>query len=73
MFRYQLSDHLDAYGKLGVTYLELDKQSTFRFGERLSDSDTKLVSAVGLDYALSERWSVRGEYQFIDGIGSDAL
>ncbi|EHK2924964.1 OmpA family protein, partial [Vibrio parahaemolyticus] len=37
--------------------------------DAIESSEWNLMSSIGMSYRLSQRWSVRGEYQFIDGIG----
>lgn len=68
LLSYPLSTNIDVYTRLGVAYQHIDKQSTW-LGSQTAD-EWGVVSAVGLDYALSNNWSLRGEYQFIDGIGN---
>ncbi len=67
VFSYDVFEHLDAYIRVGAAYQGIDKESTWD-GEQTSN-EWEIVSAVGLDYQLSQSLSLRGEYQFIDGIG----
>ena len=68
---YDLSNKLDAYLRLGASYQSLNKESTW--AEYDSNNRLSAVSAVGLEYALTTNWSLRGEYQLIDGIGDREL
>lgn len=71
VFSYDLSESFDAYARVGVAYQSIDKNST---GEsELTSNEWGVVSALGVDYRLSRDWSVRGEYQFINGIGNAEL
>lgn len=67
MFMYRFIDDWSIYTRLGVAYQDIDKQSTWEDDQ--SSNDWNGVAAIGLDYAFATNWSVRGEYQFIDGIG----
>ncbi|MDB1122732.1 outer membrane beta-barrel protein [Vibrio algarum] len=71
LFSYDVSQHFDIYLRAGAAYQNIDKESG-SIAEQTSN-EWGIVSAVGLDYLLSENWSLRGEYQFIDGIGNDEL
>ena len=71
VFSYDVSEDLDAYLRLGAAYQGIDKESTW--GGELTSNEWGIVSAVGLDYRLSTNWSLRGEYQFIDGIGDEEV
>jgi OOP family OmpA-OmpF porin len=68
---YDLSQEIDAYLRLGASYQMLDKESSW--AEYESKNSWSAVSAVGLNYVLNSSWSIRGEYQFIDGIGDNEL
>ncbi|MPY25952.1 OmpA family protein [Shewanella sp. YLB-07] len=71
VFSYDVSEHLDAYLRVGAAYQGIDKESTW--GDAQTSNEWGIVSAVGLDYRLSKNWSLRGEYQFIDGIGDEEV
>ncbi|WP_094751535.1 porin [Psychromonas sp. CD1] len=71
MFTYGLSKNWSVYTRLGAAYQNIDKESS-TYGEQSSNGWNGLV-AVGVDYALSTRWSVRAEYQLIDGIGDSNI
>jgi OOP family OmpA-OmpF porin len=68
---YDLSQDLDGYLRLGASYQVLDKESSWAKYER--KNSWSAVSAVGLNYVLNRNWSIRGEYQFIDGIGDSEV
>ncbi|CAH7407485.1 Outer membrane protein A precursor [Vibrio chagasii] len=64
---YELTETLDVYTRLGAGYQSIKKESTV--AGKLDGDSFSPVGALGLDYSLSKDWSVRGEYQFTDGIG----
>lgn len=64
---YRLSSEWALFSRVGAAYQDIEKQSDWD-GKQTSQDWNTLV-AVGVDYRLSQRWSLRGEYQFIDGIG----
>ena len=68
---YPLYQELDAYARLGAAYVNIDKTSTW--DEDQDAQEWEMVSALGLKYTLSPDWEIRGEYQYIDGIGNDEL
>lgn len=68
---YRLSSEWEVFTRLGASYLDIDKTSDWA-GDQ-SSQDWNAMMSVGIDYRLSQRWSVRGEYQFIDGIGDSTV
>lgn len=71
VFSYDVAEHLDAYLRVGAAYQGIDKDSTW--SSEQTSNEWGVVSAVGLDYRLSKNWSLRGEYQFIDGVGDEEV
>ncbi|AGH81007.1 outer membrane protein A [Psychromonas sp. CNPT3] len=71
VFSYDLSESFDAYARVGVAYQNIEKNSTG--GSELTSNEWGMLSALGVDYRVSQNWSLRGEYQFIDGIGNSEL
>lgn len=65
---YPLTERLDIYTRLGGAYQRIEKTFSQR-PDAVNSSEWNILSSVGLSYRLSQRWSVRGEYQFIDGVG----
>ncbi|WP_237668102.1 outer membrane beta-barrel protein [Vibrio sp. V43_P6S15P86] len=65
---YPLTERLDIYTRLGGAYQRIEKTFS-QLPDAVNSSEWNLLSSVGLSYRLSQRWSVRGEYQFIDGVG----
>ncbi|HIF9535339.1 TPA: OmpA family protein [Photobacterium damselae] len=65
---YPLTERFDVYTRIGGAWQHIDKHFT-PMPDSIESSQWNVLSAVGLDYRLSQRWSLRGEYQFIDGIG----
>ncbi len=71
-FSYHLSPEWALFSRLGASYQDIDKTSDWEGQQNSQDWNT--LVALGIEYRLSQRWSLRGEYQFIDGIGdSDVL
>lgn len=58
----------NAYTRLGGTLIHIDKESDW--GGKKHETNWKPLIAVGLTYQLAPKWSLRGEYQLIDGIGN---
>ena len=71
VFSYDVSEETDAYLRIGAAYQGIDKESTW--GGKQASNKWGMVSAVGLNYRLSKNWALRGEYQFIDGIGDEEV
>ena len=68
---YQLSSRWALFTRLGASYQDIDKTSDWQSTQSSQEWNT-MVSA-GVDYRLSQRWSLRGEYQFIDGLGDSTV
>lgn len=68
---YRLSPRWALFTRLGASYQDIDKSSDWQ-GESSSQEWNTMISA-GVDYQLSQRWSLRGEYQFIDGLGDKTI
>ncbi len=66
---YPLTDRLGLYSRLGAAYQDIDKTSSNIDGT-IHSYEWNAFASIGLDYRLSQRWSLRGEYQFVDGIGN---
>ena len=67
LLEYQLSDAMLAFSRVGVQRLYIDK----RVGdENITDTQWRPLLGLGVDYALTERWHVRSEYRFLDGVGT---
>lgn len=58
LLSYDDSAKLDAYLKFGATYQHSNSAGSYG-----------LVSALGFDYTLNRDWSIKTEYQVIDGLG----
>lgn len=65
---YPLTERFDVYTRIGGAWQHIDEHFT-PMPDSIESNQWNVLSAVGLDYRLSQRWSLRGEYQFIDGIG----
>jgi OmpA-OmpF porin, OOP family len=68
VFSFDAYADWDAYLRVGPAYQNIDKMSSW--GGRQKSGEWSFLSAVGLDYILSTNLSLRGEYQFIQGVGS---
>ncbi|MBD1573178.1 OmpA family protein [Vibrio sp. S17_S38] len=68
---YSLSERWELYTRLGASYQNITKKSEWS-GEQ-KGQDWNAIIAGGVDYRISQHWSLRGEYQFIDGIGDSNL
>ncbi|MFM2625695.1 outer membrane beta-barrel protein [Vibrio owensii] len=68
---YHLSPRWTLFTRLGASYQDIDKHLEGQGNQSSQDWNT-MVSA-GIDYRLSQRWSLRGEYQFIDGVGDSTV
>ncbi|EIZ1552080.1 OmpA family protein [Vibrio parahaemolyticus] len=65
---HPLTERLDVFTRLGGVWQRIDKEFS-PMPDAIESSEWNLMSSIGMSYRLSQRWSVRGEYQFIDGIG----
>ncbi len=63
---HRVIDDLDVYGRAGVAWLDVDKNTDE------NDQSFEPLLGVGLNYTVSPNWAVRGEYRFIDGIGGSS-
>ncbi|MDV7104858.1 outer membrane beta-barrel protein [Vibrio sp. TH_r3] len=71
-FSYPLSSEFTLFSRLGGSYLDVKKVSSW--AGKQNNSNWNALASIGVDYSLSPDWSLRAEYQFIDGIGgSDTL
>ncbi len=68
VFTLPLRYRTSVYSKLGGTYTHLDK--AMNDVDIASAHEWDLLAALGVNYRLSPNWSLRGEYKFIDGVGS---
>ncbi|WP_045492464.1 OmpA family protein [Vibrio hyugaensis] len=64
---YSLSSEWTLFGRLGASYQDIEKVSDL--SKKQSSQDWNTLVALGVNYRLSPQWSLRSEYQFIDGIG----
>lgn len=69
---YPLSEHLDLFTRFGGMYSFLEKNAEVATYAQ-EQSDWSLLSSVGMSYQFSPNWSLRGEYQFVDGIGEHSF
>ncbi|EJG0649754.1 OmpA family protein [Vibrio parahaemolyticus] len=64
---YPLTERFNVFTRLGGAYQTIDKSSSLE--QDASSHQWNTLASLGMSYRLSQRWSLRGEYQFIDGIG----
>ncbi|MFV0447244.1 MAG: OmpA family protein [Vibrio sp.] len=64
-----ITDNIDLFSRVGGSYQFIDKKVSSS-NHSLDGNTLRLLNSFGLDYRLNKYWSLRGEYQFIDGIGS---
>ncbi|MDR8524331.1 outer membrane beta-barrel protein [Shewanella fidelis] len=62
-FSYGLTERVALYARLGGAYQYVDRETSWAGDSK--PSGWGLTTAVGLDYKLTERLSVRAEYQFV--------
>ena len=64
---YALAERWDVFSRLGASYQDIDKDLPNGMSSK-NGNDWNTLATIGVIYRLSQRWSLRGEYQFIDGI-----
>ena len=57
-----LSDTFSVFAKVGAHFWDADISGPI-VGQFSDDSDTDLFYGVGVDYALNDQWSIRGEIE----------
>lgn len=67
---YPIMDDLDLYTRLGGMVWRADSTQQTD-GERIKDHDTGVspLAAVGVEYALTQNWATRLDYQWVNNIG----
>ncbi|MBP2197148.1 MULTISPECIES: porin OmpA [Pantoea] len=67
---YPITDDLDVYTRLGGMVWRADSTQNNN-GVRISDHDTGVspLAAVGVEYALTQNWAARLDYQWVNNIG----
>jgi len=68
---YPLTDALDVYTRLGGMVYWADATAVNSAGNRISDHDTGVapMAALGLEYAVTQNWATRLDYQWVNNIG----
>ncbi|WP_213991917.1 porin OmpA [Sodalis sp. dw_96] len=70
---YPLTDDLDIYTRLGGMVWRADAKANYNNGSngRLSDNDTGVspMAAIGFEYAITQDWATRLDYQWVNNIG----
>ncbi len=69
---YPLTERINVFTRLGGAYQYIEKEIPAIQGDS-SSHEWNVLSSLGVSYRLSQNWSVRGEYQFIDGIGDGSI
>ncbi|MFH0274936.1 OmpA family protein [Vibrio jasicida] len=70
-FSYRLSSKWEVFSRIGTAYQNIEKQSDWEDKQTSQDWNTLLTT--GINYQINQRWSLRGEHQFVDGIGDDEV
>ncbi|MCQ9091135.1 OmpA family protein [Vibrio alginolyticus] len=65
---YPLTERMEVFTRLGGAWQRIDKDFS-QMPDSIESSEWNILSSLGLSYRISQRWSLRGEYQFIDGVG----
>ncbi|TOK04618.1 OmpA family protein [Vibrio parahaemolyticus] len=65
---YPVTERMSLFTRLGGAWQRIDKDFS-QMPDSIESSEWNVLSSLGLSYRISQRWSLRGEYQFIDGIG----
>ncbi len=71
-FSYPITKNTNIFSRLGGTYLSINKGFSFN-SLSISSHQWDVISSLGIEYCLSNNWSLRGEYQYIDGIGDSSV
>jgi len=68
---YPITDDLDVYTRLGGMVWRADATQNNSVNGRISDHDTGVspLAAVGVEYALTQNWATRLDYQWVNNIG----
>lgn len=67
-FTLPVTERLGLYTRLGGAYQDIDKHNSL-LADEVSSHNWNAFASLGASYRLSQRWSLRAEYQLIDGIG----
>ncbi|WP_229626526.1 outer membrane beta-barrel protein, partial [Vibrio parahaemolyticus] len=63
-----VTERMALFTRLGGAWQRIDK-TVSQMPDSIESSEWNVLSSLGVSYRISQRWSLRGEYQFIDGIG----
>lgn len=66
-----LTERAQIFTRMGGAYQDIDKKRSSTGTS--SGNEWNILSALGISYQVNQHWSIRGEYQFIDGIGNNTL
>lgn len=69
VFSLPVSNHLSIYTKVGGAYNHIEKE--INGIEYATSNDWDVLTALGLDYRITQNLSLRGEYKYIDGVGNN--
>ncbi len=67
-----ITERMALFTRLGGTWQRIDKTAS-QIPDSIESSQWNVLSSLGLSYRISQRWSLRGEYQFTDGIGDEKV
>lgn len=63
-----VTERMVLFTRLGGAWQRIDK-TVSQMPDSIESREWNVLSSLGVSYRISQRWSLRGEYQFIDGIG----
>lgn len=65
-----LTEHMSLFSRLGGIWQHSEKNVS-QMQKTIESNEWDILSTLGVSYRISPNWSLRWEYQFIDGIGND--
>lgn len=70
LYKFPVANKLSVYGLAGLARIEVETSGTF-FGVPVSGSDDsiELTLGIGVQYDITPKFAVRGQYQDYDGAG----
>ncbi|MGF1900683.1 OmpA family protein [Aliivibrio sifiae] len=69
-FNYDFSSKTQLFARVGGGYIRANDTTFF---DRQTSGGAKLVTGLGFEHTFYPQWSLRGEYQFIDGVGDSRI
>ena len=69
---FPITERMVLFTRLGGAWQRVDK-TVSEMPDSTESSEWNVLSSLGGSYRISQRWSLRGEYLFIDGIGDGGI